>query len=59
MSLLCRTYRLVSAKIVTNSIFSKAYKKMDVSEMKVNFVYFTYSLKKHLKQKHYMPLHAK
>ncbi len=28
MSLLCRTYGLVSAEIVTNSIFSKAYKKI-------------------------------
>jgi len=53
------TYGLVSAEILTNSIFSEAYKKLDLSEIKVNFVYFTYSFKKHLKQKHYMALHAK
>jgi hypothetical protein len=28
MSLLCRTYGLVSAEIVSNSIFSKAHKKI-------------------------------
>lgn len=40
MSLLCRTYGLVSAEIVTDSIFSKAYKKIGCKRDQGQFCVF-------------------